>query len=63
MNKKLTSRKLWMALIPAVLIFVENLLGVELDKEYIVAQLAPFIAYILGESYVDANNKKAKAGS
>ena len=58
LNGKLTSRKFLMAVVGAVLILVEELAGVKLDPEYVVAQMAPFVAYILGEGFADAFRKK-----
>lgn len=53
---KLKSRKLWMAIIPAVLIVVEELAGLDLNSKELAAQIVPFVMYILGESYNDSRH-------
>ena len=58
MNGKLGSRKLWAAAIAAVMVFVEQMFGVELSQTEWAAQLAPFLAYIGGESLADAFRRK-----
>mgnify|MGYP001606880514 CR=1 FL=1 len=54
--EKLKSRKLWVATITAVVLWITTLAGVELDVEQVVPVLLPIIAYILGQSLVDARN-------
>lgn len=48
------SRKFWIATITALVMLISTLTGVELDIEEILAIVLPVIAYVLGESYIDA---------
>jgi len=50
----LKSRKLWLAVIGTVVLLINQVFGLELDPEEIIALLSPLIAYILGESLIDA---------
>jgi hypothetical protein len=54
----LLSRKFWLAVITALTMILSNTLGLELDPETIVAIILPVVAYILGESYIDAKQKQ-----
>ena len=54
----LLSRKFWLAVATALTMILSGKLGLELDPETIVAIILPIIAYILGESYVDAKAVK-----
>ncbi len=54
----LLSRKFWIAVITALTMILSNTLGLELDPETIVAIILPVVAYILGESYIDAKQKQ-----
>ena len=53
----LLSRKFWVAIITAVTMFVSYQFGLELDVEAIIVILLPIIAWIAGESYIDAAHK------
>lgn len=52
---KLTSRKFWMAVVAASLVVFNDGLGLNLPKEEFMTVAGVVIAYILGESYIDAN--------
>lgn len=47
-----------MAVATALTMILSGKLGLELDPETVVAIILPIIAYILGESYVDAKAVK-----
>ena len=51
---KLKSRKFWVAVIGSIVLLVNTTTGLELSVEQTLAVLLPLIAYILGESWVDA---------
>lgn len=53
----LLSRKFWLATATALTMFLSHKIGLELDPEIVVAIILPVVAYILGESYVDARQK------
>ncbi|HHY70628.1 MAG TPA: hypothetical protein GX519_03020 [Thermoanaerobacterales bacterium] len=50
----LLSRKFWIAIITALTMILADNFGLEIDPEVIVAIILPVVAYILGESYIDA---------
>ncbi|MFQ5826178.1 MAG: hypothetical protein ACE5IA_02365, partial [Dehalococcoidia bacterium] len=52
--RKLKSRKLWTATITTLVLWVSAVAGLDLDLEQILGIASPIIAYILGESWVDA---------
>ncbi len=54
----LLSRKFWIAIITALTMILADNFGLELDPEVIVAIILPVVAYILGESYIDAKAVK-----
>jgi len=54
----LLSRKFWIAVITAVTMILADTLGLELDPETVVAIILPVVAYILGESIIDAKAAK-----
>lgn len=54
-KNKFKSRKFWMAVIVGLLTIANDGLGLGLPEEAIMTVAATVIAYILGESYVDAN--------
>lgn len=54
MKQKLGSRKLWAAIVWAVITLIEQLANTSLTTQEIGAQAAPFLAYIFGESFADA---------
>ena len=51
----LLSRKFWLAVATALTMLLSGHLGIELDAETVVAVVLPVVAWILGESFVDAN--------
>ena len=57
MKTKLASRKLWAAIITAVVMLVTALTGVDLDIDQVLAIILPIVAYIFGEAWVDAKKK------
>lgn len=59
---KLKSRKFWVAIITAVVMLVSQLSGVELDPDQWATILVPVVAYILGESWVDARRSSGPGG-
>jgi len=52
--KKLRSRKLWVAIITALAVFLNEVFGIEIDAENLLMVVLPIVAYILGESWIDA---------
>lgn len=52
---KLKSRKFWMAVVVGLLTIANDGLGLGLPEEAIMTVAGVVIAYILGESFVDAN--------
>lgn len=50
----LLSRKFWIAVVTVLTMILADSFGLELDPETIVAIILPVVAYILGESYIDA---------
>lgn len=54
----LLSRKFWIAIVTALTMILADNFGLELDPEVIVAIILPVVAYILGESYIDAKAVK-----
>ena len=55
--EKLKSRKFWMAVATALLIILNDGLGLDLPKEATLQLAAVVIAYIIGEAAVDAMKK------
>lgn len=55
--QKFKSRKFWMAIISALLVVLNEGLGLGVDSETVLAFAAIVISYIIGESHVDS--KKA----
>lgn len=53
----LLSRKLWLAVATTATMILANTLGLELDPEVVVAIILPVVAYIVGESIIDAKHK------
>jgi len=49
----LKSRKLWVAAIGTIVLLINQVFGLELDPEEIIALLSPLITYIIGESVID----------
>ena len=60
MEKKLKSRKFWMAVISALLVITNDGLGLGLDKEAILAFAGIVMTYIFGQAHVDAQREKMK---
>jgi hypothetical protein len=54
----LLSRKFWLAVATVITVILADNFGLELDPEMIVAITLPVVAFILGESYVDAKAVK-----
>ena len=52
----LLSRKLWLAFLTTLTLFLRDRIGLDLDPEMIIAIVLPVVAYILGESYVDSQH-------
>jgi len=53
-KKPLASRKLWVAIITALCIFINEMWGIEIDAQNLLMVVLPIIAYILGESWIDS---------
>lgn len=53
----LLSRKFWVSVCTAVGMLVAHYTGLELDWEVIAGIVAVVVAYVLGESYIDAAHK------
>lgn len=56
--EKLKSRKLWMALLAAVLPIINTEFALGLDTTTIVASIGAIITYILGQAHVDAKKEQ-----
>lgn len=54
MMQKFKSRKFWMAIFAAVLPVVNSQFDIGLDTDAVIAAVAALVAFILGESHVDA---------
>ncbi|HHT45772.1 MAG TPA: hypothetical protein GX004_00565 [Firmicutes bacterium] len=54
----LLSRKFWIAIVTALTMILADSFGLELDPETVVAIILPVVAYILGESIIDAKAAK-----
>lgn len=54
MKEKLKSRKFWVAVFSALIVILNDGLGLNLPGEEIKTVAAIVIAYLLGQSYVDA---------
>ncbi len=51
--EKLKSRKLWLAVVAAVLVVLNEGLGWGIDSEAVLGFAGIIIAYLLGQGYVD----------
>lgn len=56
----LLSRKFWIAVVTALTMILSDQLGIELEPETVVAIILPVVAYILGESIIDAKAVKRR---
>ncbi len=52
-KRKLMSRKLWLAIVAALIPILNEHFGWQIPTDALLAVLAPILAYILGEAYVD----------
>jgi len=52
------SRKWWSAVIITVIMLINYYTGLDLDIEQLLVVVLPLIAWIIGESWVDAAKKK-----
>ena len=55
---KLKSRKLWLAVVGGLLVVLNEGLGLGIDSEAVLALAGIIIAYVLGQSGVDAVKAK-----
>lgn len=55
MRSKLASRKLWVAILTALLMLTTQLTGHELKPEQWLPILIPLVGWIFGEAWVDAS--------
>ncbi len=53
----LLSRKFWLAILTALTMVLSNTLGLDLEPEVLAAIVLPVVAYIIGESIIDAKHK------
>jgi len=53
--EKLRSRKFWMAVISALLVILNDGLGLGIDAEAVLAFAGIVLGYIFGEAYADAH--------
>lgn len=58
--QKLKSRKLAMAIIAGLLVVLNDGLGLNLPTESVMSVAGVVMAYIFGQSYVDAKEKEGK---
>ncbi len=54
----LLSRKFWLAVITAITLVLQKQIGLDLDPEVITGIVVAVVAYIVGESYIDAKAVK-----
>ncbi|MBT9144166.1 MAG: hypothetical protein DDT29_02582 [Dehalococcoidia bacterium] len=54
------SRKFWLATISFTAVFVNQTWGIQLDPIALAAIVLPIVAYIIGESFIDAKHKEGK---
>ena len=54
MKQKLMSRKLWMSLLAAIVPIVNEQIGLGLSNDTVLAIIGALVAFVLGESHVDA---------
>lgn len=59
MSEKLKSRKLWVALITAVVIFLNDVFEFGLDEVTITALVTTAVGYVLGQGAVDALDRSS----
>lgn len=59
MGSKLKSRKFWMAVVTSLIILANEGFGLQLPEDAIMTVAGVVIAYILGESAIDAAGAKA----
>lgn len=55
---KLKRRKLWMAVVSAILVVLNEGLGLGVDGETVLAFAGIVMSYIFGQAYVDGKTKK-----
>jgi len=60
MPQKLKSRKFILALATVLAMLITAWCDVELDPEQVAAIIAPVIAYVFGEAWVDNQRQKGK---
>lgn len=53
--EKLKSRKFWVTVVSAILIVLNEGLGLDIDSEAVLGFAGIIMSYILGQSYVDRN--------
>lgn len=53
--EKLRSRKFWMAVVSALLVVLNDGLGLGIDAETVLAFAGIVLGYIFGEAYADAH--------
>ena len=58
MASRLTSRKLWVTLIHAAVVALNEILGLGLDAESILSLTAGAVAYVASQGFVDTMEKK-----
>lgn len=49
-------KKVWAAVIPAVVVLVNEICGLDLEPEVVAGIVLPFIAFIIGESWIDSKH-------
>ena len=54
---KLKSRKFWMAVLTALLIILNDGLGLDIPNESLISIVGIVVAYIAGESYIDSKKR------
>lgn len=60
MPEKLKSRKFWVTVVSAILIVLNEGLGLDIDSETVLGFAGIIISYLLGQSYVDSKSQNEK---
>jgi len=61
--KKLTSRKFWMAGVSALLVLLNQGLGLEIPEETVLNFTAIVVGYLVSQGWVDAQEKRQGGGN
>lgn len=60
--KRLQSRKFWVTVVTTVVMAINAFTNIELDIAAVLGVVLPAVAYLLGQSFVDAKGQKEGGG-